>query len=227
VTLNLLKGSTADLVETILHEMTHTTLYLKGQGEFNEGLAGLVGKVGAVRFLEETYGPSDPLTIEAKKNLEDERIFSAFLSHFLEELDELYGSSLSYQEKLAKRETVFAKALRDFGQLRHEWQTNRFIYFEGATLNNAYLMIIGLYHRHFHLFEAVLKENGDSVRETLSFFRDLAKREGDILENARAWLAKQTSPATSLIHLEDPGFFDSLPGPWVIQLCRKDQGMNE
>ncbi|MFH1123262.1 MAG: aminopeptidase, partial [Pseudomonadota bacterium] len=34
VTLNLIKGSTADLVETILHEMTHVTLYVAGQGEF-------------------------------------------------------------------------------------------------------------------------------------------------------------------------------------------------
>ena len=69
VTRNLLQGSQVDLAETILHEMTHTTLYVKGQGAFNEGLAVLVGKVGTHRFMEKTYGPSHPLTIQAIKEL--------------------------------------------------------------------------------------------------------------------------------------------------------------
>ena len=31
LTANMLDGSVVDLVETILHEMTHTTLYIKGE----------------------------------------------------------------------------------------------------------------------------------------------------------------------------------------------------
>lgn len=69
VTLNLLEGSTVRLVETILHEMTHTTLYVKGQGEFNEGLANLVGKFGAVLFFQKVYGPFHPFTLETQKSL--------------------------------------------------------------------------------------------------------------------------------------------------------------
>ena len=60
LSLNLIQGSDLNLVETILHEMTHTTLYVKGQGEFNEGLAQLIGKRGALLFLEQTFGPSTP-----------------------------------------------------------------------------------------------------------------------------------------------------------------------
>jgi len=185
ITLNLLEGSTVDLVETILHEMTHTTLYVKGHGEFNEGLAGLVGKVGAIQFLEKTYGPSDSLTIEAKKNLEDERLFSPFLSTLMQRLEQLYDSPISYQEKLIQREKVFASSVVSFGQLKAQFQTHRFAHFENANLNNAYLLSIGLYHRHFHLFEAVLKEKGNSIKETLSFFRQLTKEEGDIFEKMK------------------------------------------
>ena len=182
VTLNLLEGSTVDLVETILHEMTHTTLYLKDESEFNEGLANLVGKVGAVQFLEETLGPSDPSTLEAKKILEDERIFSSFLASLLQQLERLYASPVSYEEKLAQREKVFQKSLVRFEGIKNKLQTDRFTHFGSAKMNNAYLLSIGLYHRHFHLFEAVLEQNGNSIKETISFLKQLAKEKGNILK---------------------------------------------
>ena len=186
LTLNMIEGSTVNLVETILHEMTHTTLYLKGQGEFNEGLANLVGKMGSFLFLKRTYGPSHPFTIEAQQVLEDERVFSSSLSSFLKKLGQLYNSPLSYQEKLAEREKSFSNFLKNFSHIKKRFQTNRFINFGSADLNNAYLMSIGLYHRHFHLFEAVLEKNGGSIRQMLDSLRSLAKEEGNIIDKMKA-----------------------------------------
>jgi predicted aminopeptidase len=182
VTLNLLEGSTVDLVETILHEMTHTTLYLKDESEFNEGLANLVGKVGAVQFLEKALGPADPSSLEARKILEDERIFSSFLASLLQQLEQLYNRPTSYQEKLNQREKVYEISLARFAGIRNQLQTDRFIHFGTPKVNNAYLLSIGLYHRHFHLFEAILRENGNSIKETLSFLRHFAKEGGDVLK---------------------------------------------
>ncbi|MEE9611108.1 MAG: aminopeptidase, partial [Desulfatiglandales bacterium] len=192
VTLNLIEGSTVDLVDTILHEMTHTTLYVKGQGEFNEGLATLVGKVGAILFLENAYGQLDPLTIEAQKSLEDERIFSSFLASLLEKLGSVYDSPITYKEKLTEREKTFSRSQKAFGQIKSRLQTDRFTRFESLKLNNAYLMSIGLYHRHFHLFEAVLKKKDGSIKEMLSFLKEMAKENGDLLEKAMAWLDNPT-----------------------------------
>jgi predicted aminopeptidase len=192
VTLNLIEGSTVGLVDTILHEMTHTTLYIKGQGEFNEGLAVLVGKVGAHLFLEKNYGPAHPFTIKAKESIEDERIFSSFLASLLNRLEHVYDSPLPYQQKLTAREEIFLASLEDFNQLRDTLQTGRFTYFGRAGLNNAYLLSVGLYHRHFHLFEAVLRQKENSFRETLTFFRRLAREKGDLLEETRIWLNRQS-----------------------------------
>ena len=188
VTMNLVEGSTVDLVEIILHEMTHTTLYIKGQGEFNEGLAVLVGKVGAFLFLDTTYGPTHPTTIEAQKSIEDEHIFCSFLNSLLEKLESLYDSPISYQEKLEQRQGIFAAFLEDFGRLRSRLQTDRFTSFGSVGLNNAYLMSVGLYHRNFHLFEFVLKRKGNSIRETLAFFHDLSREDGDMIERVRELL---------------------------------------
>ncbi len=182
VTMNLLEGSTLDMVETILHEMTHTTLYLKGQSEFNEGLALLVGKAGAADFFESAYGPSDPLTIEAKNSLADERIFSSFLDSLFTELEKLYNSPIGYREKLNQREKVFAESIEAFGAIKEQLRTDRFVHFADGQFNNAYLLAIGLYHRHFALFEAALKQHNNSLRETILFFQGLANEEKDVLE---------------------------------------------
>ena len=188
LTLNLIHGSEPDLVETIFHEMTHTTLYLKGQGAFNEGLAQIIGKRGALQFLEKTRGLSHPLTLEAKANLEDERLFASFLATVFEELEQVYRSSLSLEEKLAKREALFLHCLEAFEVLKDRLKTQTFAHFGRIPLNNAYIMALGLYHRHYPLFEAVLERHGGSIREMLLFFQDLSRKEGDLLAAAGKWL---------------------------------------
>ncbi len=194
VTLNLIEGSTPDLVETILHEMTHTTIYLKGQGAFNEGLAVLVGKVGALLFFEHAFGPAHPFTQQVKASIEDERLFSRFLACLMDELELLYGSSLSYREKLARREQVFARSLETFKALEGVFKTDRFARFGQRPLNNAYILAVGLYHRHFRLFEAVLEKKGGSIREVLSFFKKLSKEKGNPLKNTEVWLKDDSRP---------------------------------
>ena len=82
--------------------MTHTTLYLKGQGAFNEGLAVLVGKVGAVQFLEQEFGPSHPFTLQAKASISDERIFSGFMASLIMELQIALRFPMPLQRKDAK-----------------------------------------------------------------------------------------------------------------------------
>ncbi|MCP4667727.1 MAG: aminopeptidase [Deltaproteobacteria bacterium] len=188
VTLNLIKGSTMELVEIILHEMTHTTLYVKGQASFNEGLANLVGKTGALVFLRQTFGPTHPFTMEARKSIEDERIFSSFLASLLKRLEALYGSSMAYRDKLEQRKKIFSQALQDYQGLKDRFQTDRFLFFGSRGLDNAYLMSVGLYHRHFHAFEAILEKKGHSIKEMLAFLSDMAADDGDMLGRAKAWL---------------------------------------
>jgi len=185
VTMNLLLGSELDLVETILHEMTHTTLYVKSQSAFNEGLAVLVGKRGAMQFLEKTYGPTHPLTLEAGASVADEKIFSRFIDRLLMDLEGLYGSPVSYEEKLAGRERIFSGARDEFKEVSNTLRTDRFTAFGRASLNNAYLLSIGLYHRHFNLFEAVYRKKGPSLKDVLLYFKGLAKEEGDLIEKMR------------------------------------------
>jgi len=192
LSLNLIQGSDLNLVETILHEMTHTTLYVKGQGEFNEGLAQLIGKRGALLFLEQTFGPSNPATLEARDSITDEILFSTFLVSLLSELDALYKDApITYDQKLSEREKVFARHLAKFNGVKDLMRTRRFANFSQAGLNNAYLMSVALYHRHYSLFETVLARKGNSIKELLTFFQSLSREKGNLVDKTREWLSLQ------------------------------------
>ncbi len=181
LTRNLIEASTLDFVETILHEMTHATLYVKGQGEFNEGLAVLVAKEGALLFMEKTFGPSDPLTEQARKSIHDERLFSSFLASLVDELNHVYQSPLSYQEKLAEREKVFASSLERFKLIESQFQTERFAPFEHAPMNNAFLISVMIYHRPYLLFEQALHRCGNSIKDMLQWLKNMAQEDGNML----------------------------------------------
>jgi len=209
LTLNLIQGSDLNLVETILHEMTHTTLYVKGQGEFNEGLAQLIGKRGALLFIEKTFGPLHPAALEARDSIRDEVLFSSFLVSLLSELDALYKEAQQpYGLKLSEREKVFARHMGKFNGVRDLMRTRRFENFGQPGLNNAYLMSVGLYHRHYVLFETVLAQQGNSIRELLFFFQGLSKEKGNLMDKTREWVSLQTTrnnEVSSQIPRERPG----------------------
>jgi predicted aminopeptidase len=185
VTMNLIDGSTPQLANTLLHELTHATLYVNGQGAFNEGLAVLVGKVGSFQFFEKTFGPAHPFTDEARNALADERLFSRFLNAFMTEMEDVYSLEVDYEEKIALRKTVFAAYHKKFDALKKDFKTRQFVHFGQMPPNNAYLMTVALYHRYFELFEAVLAENKGSVRKMLLFLDGFSQKEGDLMERLR------------------------------------------
>ena len=193
VTMNLLEESTNSLAETILHEMTHVTLYLKGQGEFNEGLAVMVGMYGALDFFRKNFGESHLYSLEAQKAIHDEIIFSQFLDQLLNRLEKLYASSLEYDAKLRQRKEIFAEAMERFGQIEEKFQTTRFRYFKQDQINNAYLMTIGLYHRHFNLFRKILECNDFSIQNTISLLKTIADKEENPISKMREWLERENN----------------------------------
>ena len=185
VTMNLIDGSTPQLVTILLHEMTHATLYVKGQGAFNEGLAELVGKVGAVQFFEKTFGPAHPYTKEARDALADERLFSRFLNALMTEMEEVYGLQEDFQEKMRLRKEVFARYHNRFEALKKDFRTRQFVHFGQMPANNAYLMTVALYHRHFDLFLAVLKKENNAIKEMILFLEKISQKEGDLMVRLR------------------------------------------
>ncbi|MFC1884586.1 aminopeptidase [Thermodesulfobacteriota bacterium] len=199
VTLNLIDGSNLELVEIILHEMTHTTMYIEGQGEFNEGLASLVGKFGALLFMEQKYGSPHFFTVEARHSICDERLFSCFLSSLLTKIEKLYNSPLDYSEKLIMRKKIFESSLEQLDRIKIKFYTGRYERFGRYGLNNAYLLTVGLYHRNFNLFESILEKNGGSIKDMLSFLKGLEREGGDMLSKMAATFSEPLEPCKTIV----------------------------
>ncbi|MFQ5892871.1 MAG: aminopeptidase, partial [Nitrospinota bacterium] len=94
----LLRSRDVALANVILHEKTHTTIFVPNHVAFNEGLASFVGRQGAIEFFAATDGRGSPRHREAARRLEDERRFGRFLCGVTSELARLYASDLPRAE---------------------------------------------------------------------------------------------------------------------------------
>ncbi|MCF8107296.1 MAG: aminopeptidase [Desulfohalobiaceae bacterium] len=69
---------------------------------------------------------------------------------------------------MTTREKIFAQALQDFAALKGRLKTSLFGAFGSQGLNNAYIMLMAMYHKHFPLFEKILEEHGNSIKKMLA-----------------------------------------------------------
>ncbi len=104
---SMLEKSEGRLAALIIHELTHGTLFVKNNLEFNENLADFVGDYGAIRFLENKYGKNSK---ELERYQFSKKYNDAYSQHLLrgaKKLDSLYknfSKKMTIQEK--KRQKI-------------------------------------------------------------------------------------------------------------------------
>jgi predicted aminopeptidase len=107
---NMLNRNVGSLVDLIIHELTHGTIFLKDSLEFNENLATFIGNEGARRFLSISYGNSSFELESFNIRIKDRKKFTAYVLEGADRLDSLYNSfsaGMSHEYKLAqKREAI-------------------------------------------------------------------------------------------------------------------------
>ncbi len=167
----------ATLANLILHETTHTTVYLKGHTDFNEQLATFIGNQGAVSFLTEKYGPESKEVMEAIHDQEDDLLVARWVDQSCQKLSELYGQSISRSEKLIGREKVFREIKEEFRKLKAHLKTNSYRDFEKVELNNAILLAHRRYVRQLDKFESLYERLGRDLRRVVKFFAEKPRGE--------------------------------------------------
>ncbi|MEO0310949.1 MAG: hypothetical protein RIQ89_606 [Bacteroidota bacterium] len=89
----MLNRSQGRLAELIIHELTHTTLYLPSSVSYNENLASAIGELGAMQFLIQKYGDESDEVRKYKNQLSTANRRSHHYIHGAKLLDSLYESS--------------------------------------------------------------------------------------------------------------------------------------
>lgn len=157
----MLERSDVNLVDTVIHELLHATIWRPNDTSFNESLATFYGRAGAMEFFRVMY-PDDAEFIQAAEaDFEDVDRYAEFALELFLELDAFYSSSLSREEKIAGRAAVYAagrdRFLSDVLPLMNVPENYAWVE-EGFPVNNAWMLGIRRYNLDLGLFEEVFEE---------------------------------------------------------------------
>jgi predicted aminopeptidase len=170
---SMLEWDDSILVNIVLHEMTHATIYLKGETDFNEQIATFIGNRGTIDFLKEKYGPGSKEEVKAIHFQEDEILFAQWIDHACQRLANFYAKEMPREDKLKGREEVFQFIKEGFNQIKAQFATDYYRDFEMMDLNNAVLLAHRQYIRQLEKFETLYEQLGKDIKKVVEYFQTI------------------------------------------------------
>ncbi|MCY7352435.1 MAG: aminopeptidase [Cytophagaceae bacterium] len=172
----MLSRQVGRLASLIIHEMTHSTLFVKDSHEFNENLANFVGDYGAVRFLAMKYGVNSVQTREyAEGNVFSER-YIQHINRGTRQLDNLYGgfrpeTPVALKDSL--KITLIRQIVRSVDTLYRDLKTPRSRRrWRDQLPNNAYFVGFATYNAQRNQFEEAFRNQfGGDFRKYLLYLK--------------------------------------------------------
>ncbi|NWG02276.1 MAG: aminopeptidase [Syntrophaceae bacterium] len=188
---SMLKWDEASLVNLILHEMTHATVYYKGQTDFNEQMATFIGNQGAIQFLTEKYGSDSKEVIEALHAQEDDFLFSRWIDQACQKISTFYAEEISKDEKLRGRTEIFKSIQEAFKEIKGRLKTDCYKDFERIELNNAVLMAYRRYIHGLEKFQALFEYLGSDLRRMIRILREIQTTGEDPFSYLERWMQER------------------------------------
>lgn len=180
---SMLTGKDEDLVNLIIHESTHTTLYFKSQADFNERLATFIGNIGTEIYYKEKEGENST-SIAAIKNADaDDKKFSEFISHEITSLSEWYkkiATEIATEQGEDLRESLREKRFQEIQErfkknLEPQLKSNAYKNFANTKLNNAILLYYKTYVFDLKDFDRLYRKLNYNFEQFLNFCKSLEK----------------------------------------------------
>jgi predicted aminopeptidase len=160
---SMLEKDSAQLADLIIHELFHSTVYLKDSVELNENLASFIGRKGANTLLK-SLGDTT-LIRKAEIKRKKKRKVELLIKRSAEQLDSMYKSfdeDLSLESKLRKKKEMIEKIRwKASAMLADGDLTNAEKIYLSFNPNNAYFTGYLTYRSKGDLFEKELMEEFD------------------------------------------------------------------
>ncbi|MBK7844749.1 MAG: aminopeptidase [Bdellovibrionales bacterium] len=171
----MMNYSDHDLVNLIIHETVHTTLYIKSQAEFNEQLASFIGNIGTELFYRAKEGSNSQTLELISRQSHDEKIFSDFISQEIDELTKWYQTQQSSLNTDAKKIRLEQINERFKSNILPKMKTAHFRFFSQQELNNAKLLALKTYVYDLSVFERVFDKLNRNFSDFLKLCKSLEK----------------------------------------------------
>jgi predicted aminopeptidase len=184
---SMLEGPDSRIVEVVLHEMTHATVYLPGHSDWNESLATVVGIAGAAQFFAQRgdAAMAEGVLADARKHQADEESFARFIEPVARALERLYHSTATRAQKLEQREVIFDQARQEFLRLFPPAPGKKPGLFASEKLNNAVIIGYTTYHRDSPEHHRLLERLHGNLHALIALYKHAVADEDDPI----AWLA--------------------------------------
>jgi len=193
---SMLRWDEATLANLILHEMAHTTIYFKGQTDFNEQMATFIGNCGAIDFLTEKHGKNSQEVVEAIHNQEDDLLFSRWIDQACQRLSNFYSKDISREEKIKGREEIFSSLKEEFKKI--SFKTDGYKNFGEKDLNNSALLAYRRYTHRLENFQALYEYLGNDLRRMIELFKEIRASREEPSSYIERWMKEKgiTVPAS-------------------------------
>lgn len=110
---NMLERDSAQLVELIIHELTHATIYNFGETTWNENMATFIGREGTKRFITDQLNDSGLLS-DYESALKQKELRSQFIYQKANELNVLYQSEAFQTQTNEEKQKVKETFMHEF-----------------------------------------------------------------------------------------------------------------
>ena len=171
---SMLRYDDYDLVNTIIHETVHATLYIKHEADFNERLATFTGGKGAELFYLKKEGPQSGTLKTIREESEDNKLFSVFISAELESLKKWYEqlppAERAEEKRMARIQEIQARFSKD---LKPKLKTKNLDHFPELKLNNARLLLYKTYMQDLGDFQKLYDLAGQNFSEFINRCKSL------------------------------------------------------
>lgn len=110
----MLDDSEGELAELLLHELTHSTLFVKDSANFNENLAQFIGEKGAKQYLISYYGNNSKQLNDYLQSKKNEVLLDSLVVAESLLLNELYSSADFKNKTVIEKETAKQEFINQF-----------------------------------------------------------------------------------------------------------------
>jgi predicted aminopeptidase len=169
LTAPMLREEPGELIEMVLHELVHATIYVADEPEFNEGIATFIGQEAAIRFHEDAAERD-----RAWRRVRDDRAVMGALVAFRERVAELYETCEAGPERDAARAALEARARAEIASLDLVTRDTR-AFAEEVPLNDACQALTGTYYADLTRYAERLRELQGDLRSFLEAAKRAAK----------------------------------------------------
>lgn len=178
---SMLRYKNYDLVNTIIHETVHATIFIKHEADFNERMAVFIGNKGAELFYLKEEGADSQTLLTVKNENHDDQLFSAWLSTELKNLSNWYDQLNPEQRSEEIRQSQFSHLQKEFElKVLPQLKTETYKKFHTLKLNNARLLVYRTYMQDLEDFEKVYEKNGRDFKKLIQVCKGLEAEKSPI-----------------------------------------------